>query len=47
MIWFDAGESLNAEVLKSVYRNLNEKYFGPDMVIDSQIEMEWAKSRIL
>ena len=39
----DAGESLNAEVLKSVYRNLNEKYFGPDMVIDSQIEMEWAR----
>ncbi len=39
----DAGESLNAEVLKSVYHNLNEKYFGPDMVIDPQIDMEWAR----
>lgn len=39
----DAGEPLNTEVLKSVYRNLNEKYFGPDMVIDAQIEMEWAR----
>ena len=39
----DAGKPLNAEVLKAMYRGLNEKYFGPDMVIDSQIEMEWAR----
>lgn len=39
----DRGESLNVEVLKSVYRKLNEQYFGPDMVIDPQIDMEWAR----
>lgn len=39
----DKGESLNAETLKALYRKLNEQYFGPDMVIDSQIDMEWAR----
>lgn len=39
----DRGESLNAELLKSLYRRLNEQYFGPDMVIDPQIDMEWAR----
>lgn len=39
----DKGESLNAETLKVLYRKLNEQYFGPDMLIDSQIDMEWAR----
>ncbi|MBO5279002.1 MAG: oligoendopeptidase F [Lachnospiraceae bacterium] len=39
----DRGESLNAETLKSIYRKLNEQYFGSDMVIDEQIDMEWAR----
>lgn len=39
----DKGESLNAETLKAVYRRLNEQYFGPDMIIDEQIDMEWAR----
>ncbi len=39
----DKGEALNAENLKDIYRKLNEQYFGPDMVIDEQIDMEWAR----
>ena len=37
------GEVLNAEKLCEVYRGLNEKYFGPDMVIDDEIALEWAR----
>lgn len=39
----DRGEALNAGTLKEIYRRLNEQYFGPDMVIDAQIDMEWAR----
>ncbi len=37
------GEVLNAEKLCEVYRSLNEKYFGPEMVIDNEIALEWAR----
>lgn len=37
------GEVLNAEKLCEVYRSLNEKYFGQDMVIDDEIALEWAR----
>ncbi|EOD01803.1 oligoendopeptidase F [Caldisalinibacter kiritimatiensis] len=37
------GESLTAEKLCSLYRELNEKYYGPHVVIDEQIAMEWAR----
>ncbi len=37
------GEVLNAEKLCEVYRCLNEKYFGPEMVIDDEIALEWAR----
>lgn len=37
------GEVLNAEKLCEVYRSLNEKYFGPEMVIDDEIALEWAR----
>ena len=26
-----------------MYKKLNEKYFGPDMVIDDEIAYEWAR----
>lgn len=39
----EAGESLNHEALSELYRELNEKYYGPDMVIDPQIDIEWAR----
>lgn len=37
------GVTLTADELCRVYKELNEKYFGPDMVIDDEIAMEWAR----
>lgn len=37
------GEALTAEGLSAVYRELNLKYYGPDIVVDSQIDIEWAR----
>lgn len=37
------GESLTADALCKVYHDLNVLYFGPDMVIDKEIDMEWAR----
>ncbi|KUO69855.1 MAG: oligopeptidase PepB [Clostridia bacterium BRH_c25] len=39
----EAGEALTAELLCSIYRDLNIKYYGPDMVLDDYIDMEWAR----
>ena len=37
------GQTLTAEALCAEYRRLNELYFGPDMVVDDEIAMEWAR----
>ena len=37
------GKTLTADVLCTEYRRLNEAYFGPDMVVDDEIAMEWAR----
>ena len=37
------GKVLTAELLCSEYKRLNELYFGPDMVVDDEIAMEWAR----
>ena len=37
------GKTLTAEVLCNEYKRLNERYFGPDMVVDDEIAMEWAR----
>ena len=37
------GTTLTADVLCAEYRRLNEMYFGPDMVIDDEIALEWAR----
>ena len=37
------GQTLTAEVLRGEYKRLNEEYFGPDMVVDDRIAMEWAR----
>jgi len=37
------GQTLTADVLCAEYRRLNEAYFGPDMVMDDEIAMEWAR----
>lgn len=37
------GEALTAQSLKSIYHGLNEKYYGPSVVVDPEIDMEWAR----
>ena len=37
------GETLTADALCAEYRRLNEMYFGPDMVVDDEIALEWAR----
>ena len=36
-------EPLNAENLCALYRGLNAKYYGKDMVTDNEISIEWAR----
>ena len=37
------GKTLTADVLSAEYKRLNEMYYGPDMVVDDFIAMEWAR----
>lgn len=37
------GKTLTADALCAEYRRLNEMYFGPDMVVDDEIAVEWAR----
>ncbi|WP_141603595.1 oligoendopeptidase F [Terrilactibacillus laevilacticus] len=38
-----AGEALTPELLTSVYYELNERYFGKDIVVDKEIGLEWSR----
>lgn len=40
---YASGEALTAESLNAAYRSLNELYFGKGVVIDSEIDLEWAR----
>jgi oligoendopeptidase F len=37
------GKTLTADTLCNLYRGLNERYFGSDMVVDDEIAIEWAR----
>ena len=39
----EAGQSLTADALCEKYLELNKLYFGPDMVSDEAIALEWAR----
>ena len=39
----EEGVSLTADVLCNAYHDLNVKYFGEDIVVDEQIDVEWAR----
>ena len=39
----ERGETLTADRLCQVYYDLNREYFGEDICIDREIEMEWAR----
>lgn len=38
-----SGEPLTADSLCALYRKLNEQYFGDGVVIDREIDLEWAR----
>ena len=37
------GEGTTAEALCALYKELNVQYFGPDMIVDDEIALEWAR----
>jgi oligoendopeptidase F len=38
-----AGENLTQESLCDIYHYLNVLYYGPDMVVDDEIDYEWMR----
>lgn len=39
----EAGGALTADYLCETYKKINELYYGPNMVVDDEIAMEWAR----
>ena len=39
----EQGEPLTPKLLKDLYRQLNIDYFGPHVVIDEEVDIEWAR----
>jgi len=39
----ERGETLTADVLSEKYHELNRLYFGPDMISDDEIALEWTR----
>ncbi len=41
--WAEQDRPITPELLKEEYRKLNQFYFGPQVILDPAIEMEWAR----
>ncbi len=39
----EKGDALTAEALCKLYKEINEKYYGPSMISDDEISYEWAR----
>lgn len=39
----ESGESLTAENLSEMYHKLNVDYYGEDLIVDDELDMEWAR----
>jgi oligoendopeptidase F len=39
----DSGEPLTKDLLCEIYSKMNAEYYGPDLVIDPPLSMEWAR----
>lgn len=37
------GEALTPELLGQLHRGLNERYYGPSVVVDREIDLEWSR----
>jgi oligoendopeptidase F len=41
--WAEQGPPLTPALLKEYYMQLNRDYYGPDLVLDKELEIEWAR----
>ncbi len=41
--WAEEGIPLTPSLLKKAYLELNRAYYGPDLVLDAGVEVEWAR----
>ncbi|HZK87434.1 MAG TPA: oligoendopeptidase F [Syntrophomonas sp.] len=39
----EQGEAITPERLSAIYKDLNQLYYGPEVVLDEEINMEWAR----
>lgn len=39
----EAEEALTADTLSEIYRKLNVEYHGNDMIVDAEVDLEWAR----
>ncbi len=39
----ERGEALTSEMLNKLYHELNVQYYGPDVVVDQEIDFEWER----
>lgn len=39
----ESGQALTPDILSSIYADLNKKYYGPEVVLDGDIAIEWAR----
>jgi oligoendopeptidase F len=39
----EGGETITADMLDELWHGLNVKYYGPDIVVDKEIDVEWAR----
>lgn len=41
--WAEQGTPLTPTLLKEYYMQLNHDYYGPDLILDKELEIEWAR----
>ena len=39
----EAKETITADMLDALWHELNVKYYGPDIIVDQEIDVEWAR----
>ena len=39
----ESGETITADMLDSLWHDLNVKYYGPDIIVDKAVDIEWAR----
>lgn len=39
----EKGNPLTPQLLKEIYHDLNVQYYGPEIVVDNEIDLEWAR----